>query len=378
MSKVMDLTSKLSQSSVVERIAEVEWGEVKSSPYVVELDPTAVCDLACPGCISEDLIQIGNSFSTDRLMELGQEMIDAGVKAVILIGGGEPLAHPKAGELINLLGRNDVHIGITTNGSFIDRWIDDIAEYSHWTRVSMDASSSQMFGKNRPSKGGKSKFDKIIDNMKLLSGRKKGKMGYSFLIQTEADGNGVENNIHEIYSAAKLAKEIGCDYFEIKPSYQFREGIDHALMKHSETNIEAAKEEVAKLDQLEDENFKILKAINLEHSFNKAYGIDQLQDKDYKLCPSAYLRTTVTPGGVYVCPYWRGKPHMKVGDINHQSFQEVWRSEQRKKVMDTLDPSVDCTFHCLRHKTNLGVFEIKRKLREKDELEQVGEFDRFI
>jgi molybdenum cofactor biosynthesis enzyme MoaA len=56
-------------------------------------------------------------------MEIGQEFIDCGVKAVILIGGGEPLVHPKAGDLISLLGENDVHIGITTNGSFINRYI---------------------------------------------------------------------------------------------------------------------------------------------------------------------------------------------------------------------------------------------------------------
>jgi MoaA/NifB/PqqE/SkfB family radical SAM enzyme len=378
MAKVMDLTAKLSQSTVVERVGEIDWADISVSPFVIELDPTAVCDLACPGCISEDLIQVGNSFSNERLLSLGQEMIDFGVKAVILIGGGEPLAHPKAGELIQLLGSNDVHIGITTNGTFIDKWIDEIAEYSHWTRVSMDASSSELFRVNRPSRGGKSKFNKIVENMHLLAERKKGKLGYSFLIQTRADGNGVVSNIHEIYAAAQLARDIGCDYFEVKPSYQFREGIDHALMKHSIEDTEAAREEIAKLDELEGDSFKVMKAINLEHSFNKAYGIDQIQDKEYKRCPAAYLRTTVTPGGIYVCPYWRGKEHMKVGDVVKDSFSQVWNSEQRKRVMDRLDPSVDCTFHCLRDRSNLGVFDINKRLRDGEELDVVPEFDRFI
>ncbi len=353
-------------------------GGVLSPPFVVELDPTAACDLACPGCISEDLIQMGNRFLDDRLIELGRELIYFGVKAVILIGGGEPLAHPKAGELIKLLGYNDIHIGITTNGSFIDRWIDEIAEYSQWTRVSMDASTSALFGLNRPSRGGGQRFDKIIDNIRLLSEKKKGKLGYSFLIQTEADGNGVVSNIHEIYSAAKLAKETGCDYFEVKPSYQFREGIDHALMKHSVQDIEAARAEVVRLDELEDDGFKIMKAINLEHSFNKAYGIDQLQVKDYQVCPSTYLRATITPGGVYVCPYWRGKEHMKVGDVTTDSFRNVWLSEDRQEVMSRLNPSIDCTFHCLRHKTNLSIFDINEKLRNEEKIEKIREFDRFI
>ena len=69
---------------------------------MVELDPTAACDLAC-GCISEDIIARGGRFSDERLLELGSELIEADVQAVILIGGGEPLAHPKISQLIHLL-----------------------------------------------------------------------------------------------------------------------------------------------------------------------------------------------------------------------------------------------------------------------------------
>ena len=70
---------------------------------------------------------------------------------------------------ISLLGENDVHIGITTNGSFIDRFIEPISEYSKWTRVSMDAATDGMFTIVRPTKGGKSKFQKIVDNMRMLA-----------------------------------------------------------------------------------------------------------------------------------------------------------------------------------------------------------------
>ena len=57
---------------------------------MVELDTTAACDLACPGCISRHNCQ-GGSFN-QRLLELGEELI-ADIRAMILIGGGEPLAH---------------------------------------------------------------------------------------------------------------------------------------------------------------------------------------------------------------------------------------------------------------------------------------------
>jgi len=371
----MNLVGKLFQSFVVEHIRNTSWEHGNDHPLVVELDPTAACDLACPGCISEDIVAAGNKFSNDRLITLGEEMIAAGVKGVILIGGGEPLAHPRVGELITLLGDNDVHVGITTNGTFIDRYLHEIAEHSFWTRVSMDAATDQLFSLLRPSKSGKSKFNKIISNMEKLSKVKKGAMGFSYLIQTEADGSDVVSNIHEIFDGAKLARELGCDYFEVKPTYQFRDGIDHALMKHNQDLMKKARTEIARCYELEDENFSILEAINLKASLD---GVDTLQPKTYKTCPSTHLRTTLTAGGAYVCPYWRGKQQFMIGDLKQESFAEMWRGQRRQAVMAQLDVSKQCNFHCLRHDTNLMAIDLKNRLDTGEEIELVPEFDRFI
>ena len=64
----MNLTDKLYQEFVINKIKQTEWENSNSGPLVIELDPTAVCDLACPGCISEDLVSIGYSFSRDKLI----------------------------------------------------------------------------------------------------------------------------------------------------------------------------------------------------------------------------------------------------------------------------------------------------------------------
>lgn len=374
MSKVMNLTDKLYQLKVLDRIAETDWPKGNQAPFVVELDPTAVCDLACPGCISEDLIQLGNRFSDERLLTLGQELIDIGVKAVILIGGGEPLAHRMVGELIRLLGTNDVHVGITTNGSFIDKHLDVISEYSKWTRVSMDAATNDTFKVLRPTKSGGSKFDLIIDNMRRLSKTKKGKLGFSFLIQTEADGVGM-NNIREIYPAAVLAREIGCDYFEVKPTYQFRDGVTHALVKHAGDLMEWAAREVARLDELETASFKVLRAINLQQSLDR---VNVPQEKQYKYCPSTQLRTTIAPTGVFVCPYWRGKEAMQLGDVRTETFKDVWEGERRTEVMACLDAGRDCNFHCLRHETNNTILGLVAKLKAGERPMGTEEFDRFV
>jgi MoaA/NifB/PqqE/SkfB family radical SAM enzyme len=376
MIKKMDILTKLHQDFVIEKIKKTDWENGSDAPLIIELDPTAVCDLACPGCISEDIIATKNSFSYERLIALAKEFKETGVKGVILIGGGEPLAHPAVGEIIQYFGENDIAVGITTNGTFIDRYMNEIAEYSHWTRVSMDAATEETFSKLRPTKGGGSKFYHIIDNMKKLAMLKKGKLGFSFLIRTEVEGDDVVSNIHEIYDAAVLAKEIGCDYFEIKPSYNYKNDVAHSLVRHSQENIQKMKKEIEKLNTLTNQNFSVTKAITLDESLG---GVRQQQTKTYTSCPIAELRTLVTPLGTYVCPYWRGKEPFKIGDAKTMDFKSLWHSPKKKEVMEWLDPSIHCAnLHCLRHESIQEIFDIRKKIKNNQELNIVQEFDRFI
>jgi len=173
-----------------------------------------------------------------------------------------------------------------------------------------------------------------------------------------------------------LAKDIGCDYFEVKPTYQWRDGVDHALMKHDQQLMDEAKVQVATLEELEDEKLKILRAITLEDSLSRA---DLEQKKEYRKCPSTHLRTTVTAKGVYICPYWRGKEQMRIGDLNEVKFSDMWNGSLRKGVMDRLDISVDCaSIHCLRHETNLSAIDIKNQMEDNEIISSIAEFDRFI
>lgn len=371
----MNIINKLHQKFVLQTIFSKGFPESYegATPLVIEMDLTEACNLACPGCISEDLVAHNTSFSEARLLELGREFTEMGVKAVILIGGGEPLAHPAAGKLIRYLGEHDIHIGITTNGYFIDRYMEEISEYAKWTRISMDAATVDTFDKLRPGKDGKSKFQHIVDNMRQLAKCKKGTLGYSFLIRTETDGFGITSNIHEIFAAAKLAKGIGCDYFEVKPSYEYSGGIAHALVRHDSGRMEEARKEILRLASLEDDSFRIVKAINLEKSLD---GVQTEQVKGYHRCLMGDLRTLICPSGVYICPYWRGKKNFRIGDAQKRSLREIWSSEQRKKIMQYVDPTVVCTFDCLRNESNLEVYAM---IQQGEEIqEEVKEYDRFI
>lgn len=378
----LKIKDKLRQKTVMDFIEGINWETSSDSPFVVEFDPTTNCNLACPDCISGSLLNQGQ-FDRQRIRDLTKEMIDAGVKAVVLIGGGEPMMHPEIGWVIEQLGQAGLHIGITTNGLYLKKHLEVTAKYASWVRVSMDAGSAETFQRIRPSRSGKSMFEQAISNMREFAKIKQGRLGYSFMVFSQGDYgfnaspdilkktehlNNIQTNVHEIYQAAQLAKEIGCEYFEVKPMYD----VNHYSVMQKQHIAQIVEQEIDKAKSLEDNNFLVLEALKLRDSLR---GGSNLEPKEYTKCAISQLRTLVTPSGVYVCPYFRGVESKKIGDVHHQSFKEMWHGSQRKKVMHKLNPSVDCRMHCIRHDSNLT---LERMIANEYELPVVPDYDLFI
>ena len=361
----LDLVSKLYQRSLWPSIQRVARGEKLVAPLVVDLDPTTFCDLACPECISGQLLNKGR-FSDDRLEELAEELVDAGVKAVILIGGGEPLAHPGTRRAIEVFGPAGLKIGLVTNGTQLHRHADLLARFASWVRVSIDAATSETYRLFRPDRRGRSRFSQVIENMQAIAPEMSGDLGYSFLLmeRTDPEGKTVASNYGEVERAGRLAKEIGCRYFEVKAMFD----MDHFVIARSDQLIDELDAQVKALEALEGPNFSVVASSTVAALRS---GDPRAQSKSYKRCNVAELRTLLTPSGAYICPYHRGNPQAKLGDPVTQPFAELWANADREAV----DPSRDCGFHCARHQQNLEIDAIgageEHRVPEKD-------FDLFI
>jgi MoaA/NifB/PqqE/SkfB family radical SAM enzyme len=361
----MDLVRKIYQESIFSDVLEVAQGHRLSAPLVVDLDPTTLCDLACPECISSNVLHSGQ-LSRDRIVEFAHELTRTKVRAVILIGGGEPLLHRSIGEVIDVLHDAGIELGLVTNGTLINRYLDRLAEKLSWVRVSMDAGTVDTYDKFRPSRRKTSVFPLIIDNIRALNERKRGKIGYSFLLMQRFDDEGrvTDTNYHEVYQAGRLAKDLGCDYFELKAMLDD----NHFTVNQRPDDIARVEEQLARLHELEDESFHILGSSNWERVRR---DLDSLEPKEYATCAVAELRTNVTPNGVFICPYHRGNPKGRLGDINEMPFDELW-----KRVDTTvIDPRTDCKFLCARHPTNVEIAALRDGRRP---LTLLDDYDPFI
>ena len=363
--KSLDLVGKLYQRSVHPAARVVAGGGRLAAPVVVDLDPTTLCDLACPECISSGVLNTGQ-FGGDRIARLAGELVEAGVRAVILIGGGEPLMHRSIGAVIRTLHEGGVRLGLVTNGTLIGRYLDELATMLSWVRVSVDAATADTYDRFRPSRRKSSAFPLVVDNMRRLAERKAGRLGYSFLLMRRlaADGSVTDTNYDEVYEAGALAKDIGCDYFEVKAMLD----ADHFTVNQRAEDIARVEEQLAKLAGLQDDTFTLLGSSNWGAV---RAGADPVQVKDYRACATAELRTTITPNGVFVCPYHRGNPRGLIGDITGRPFAEVWAAADTTVI----DPSADCPFVCARHPTNLAVAAMSDGLVEDGLVE---DYDLFI
>jgi hypothetical protein len=163
----------------------------------------------------------------------------------------------------------------------------------------------------------------------------------------------LESNFDEISSAAKLAKEIGCDYFEIKPEYN----MEHYLINQDASLIESLTGQMADITKMESDGFSILLAENLKTVAN---GLPLTQPKDYDRCAVSELRTLVTSRGAYICPYHRGNDEAKYGDPTVTSFADLWHGRLRQDVVSKIKPSSHCQFHCIRDRSNQELLQIAR------------------
>ncbi len=346
--KQLNFVDKLLNPKVRQKVEEYVKNKSTNGPVIVEFDPTSNCNFACPECISADLLNKGQ-ITPKRVYELIDEFHMSGVKGIIFIGGGEPLAHSDMPRPIVYTRELGMAVGLTTNGSLINRHINAIAENVNWTRVSLDAGTQSTHNLFRPSKI-KESFLKIIESMAQLAKIKTGVLGYSFLlIERQLPSGDIVSNYNEIFTAAKIAKEIGCDYFEFKPMVDEK----HNLIPLSENNKRFFLDEIPKLLELNSNNFSIIYPNSFDHLMQSAIVN---QPKDYHSCPTLELRTVVTPSGIYPCPYKRG---MKIIGDSSENFTQFWASKERKNMIKNIDPSRDCPFYCIRHETNVVLISLK-------------------
>jgi len=351
---------KLSQASVTARLEQYRQGR-PLTPIVVEFDCTTACNLACGHCITKDLLG-SQFFNAQELDDYADALHRMGTRAVILTGGGEPLMNPHIDAFIARLKSYGFQIGLITNGTLLHEHLEAIKDID-WVRLSMDAATDNTFFRMK----GRHAFDAVLQNIGAFA-KAKGRcsLGYSFLIVC----NDEVSNVRELAAAAQIAKELGCDYFEIKLQF---DDIDcnHPDIPLAKGDMDAIAGQIQAAQALAAPDFAVLTNLNVKRLFDPAAYPDQTGMEQCYIC---HLRTVITPQGLYTCSYHRGHQPMKYGESRGADFERVWHSPRRLDLVRRMDPLKHC-LNCARGPANKRIIEM---LRGGGPLAAEKDYDLFI
>lgn len=326
-----------------DRIAE--WAMTGDTmPVTVELDMTNRCTNRCRCCAGGRTKRLAE-LDYDRVPALLGELDEAGVKAVIFTGGGDPLCHAKTPDAIACAADNNMDVALITNGVLLDvarQW--DALRRCVWIRVSLDAANASMYRKNQGVDYWSAVTEHIRDVARKRGDEKSPTLGVGYLVDSET--------VDAIPEAAEVVQTLGVDYFQLRPYH-------HA---YGEPGLAQKALRAYRRAQASTKNG--YSVVWSEHKFRAMLEHSGIPSRSYKTCYGHAFATTIgAEGNVYLCCHMRGKGKYVLGNIYEQSFGDIWRGEQRQRVIESID-FADCVPLCRCDAFNVALWDFKHQRPE--------------
>lgn len=195
-------------------------------PGLVTVDPINACNLSCKWCNADFVLgERQGRISRNALLDLADGLArwkgspdwPAGVEAVCIAGGGEPLLHPNVGEFIEACAARGIEVGVVTNGTTIHKHIEALSMCT-WVGVSVDAGSAASFAELK----GRDLYGTVCENIQSLNDYAR---AHDCTLGMDRPGYGVSykyllynGNLRDVYSAARTARDLGCRNFHLRPA----------------------------------------------------------------------------------------------------------------------------------------------------------------
>lgn len=328
----------------LERLAHRE----VTPPVHIRLKPINACNHRCFYCcyrnenlFLSELMKEKDLIPREKMIEIVNDLIAGGVKAVTFTGGGEPLIYPYIDETVERLCEGGIRVAVLTNGSRLNgRTAALLAQGADWVRISIDATDSETLAKTRSVPA--DEFDSIIQQMKKFARIKRDacELGINFII--------TEHNATHVFDFIKLMRDLGANHVKISECIISTKG--------SENNAYHQEHFKGVLDQiLRAENELSLPTF---HVINKFHDFEDKFDKKYKQCPFInFINVIAADQNIYTC---QDKAYTRtglLGSVQHGSLKELWESDGYRNKILGIDPSAICNHHCVQHGKNLMLLD---------------------
>ena len=257
------------------------------------------------------------------MLNLVDQLKACDIKSVVIKGGGEPLLYPQIDTLMYKLSDIDCLTGMITNGSMLYKHIQSIGDNLDWIRISLDAFSSythQIVHGNYTVD-----INKIFDSIEELCNSYPDLMvGTNFVVNN--------HNYREILPLIVKLEKLGVKSINIRPPFLFEGEIKEEVWKE--------------LDMIINKSDSISKNLIVVSQYKYRDRDTYYTNKKWDKCRATPLIGSIgADGNVYACCALKGFKEFSFGNINEESFINIWHGERRKEVMNMIG-NATCQKYC--------------------------------
>ena len=330
--------------------ARGDWEKAKDIfPIYLEVGPVGACNHRCTFCAVDYIGYKNVSLDIEILRQRIPELGRLGIKSIMYAGEGEPMLHKQINEIIALTKTAGIDVALTTNGTVLPKnFTTEALPHVSWIKVSMNAGTAETYAKVH--RCSPDHFEKAINNMTAMAqARKAGDLGVTLGAQILL----LPENAGEIRLLAEICRDrVGLDYLVVKPysQHSFSETRTYESLEYSGF-IALGKE----LADLNTDTFSLIFRTNTMRNYSAA-------DRYPKCYSVPFLWGHIMADGtVSGCMPYLLDPRFEYGNINEQTFLDIWHGEKREKgyhfVMNELDIS-ECRKNCRMDEVNRYLYKI--------------------
>lgn len=321
-------------------------------PVTVELDLVDYCNHGCWWCV--DPVHSVNTLDRGFVSLLLKELRSLGVEGIVYKGGGEPTLHPSFADIVEETKGAGFETGVVTNGSRLLKLYDSIVDSASYLRVSIDGPTPASHKNIHRSND----FEEIINGVRATVNKRDGNkqrhpiIGLSFAMDYSMKAL--------VGDAIALGDNLHVDYILLRPPFFEEVGRKSSMTAEQGNALRAAFEKCRQsyrgdmeilidywISDAESEELYSIETSPRRGAFVHpgANGIEHIT----RTCrASPMLAVVAADKKVYPCCNLRFLEGWSVGTVDYENgstFKTVWKSRQRKSVLDRIHRT-ECIASC--------------------------------
>jgi len=317
-------------------------------PIYFEIGPAGRCNNRCVFCAYDYLSNQSGMIDAEVLKPALRTLAQHGAKACMYAGEGEPTLHEDLASLVAYTRDLGIEVAITSN--FLAMPADlcqSLLGQLTWIRCSLNATNAQEYAAIH--RGPKDGFSRVWKNLQqAVAIKRRDDLPVTIGVQCIA----LEQNVDQLPGFAAAVRDIGVDYLSIKPCIQ------HPQMSYQVAPVDQQHFD-AIAGQVEATSRDGFSVVIRRASISSAAG----NGRCYKHCLALpFFGEIISDGRVFACGPHLGDDRFCYGNINEQSFEEIWLGQRRKQICrwaaEELDVS-ECMPSCRLDQVNSFLWSLK-------------------